>query len=346
MSTNEELKAEIHRLTQAVEEMKARLADLESEGEDGTPVRSTRRRFLTLGAGAAIGALGLAAGKMLPAAAANGDPVLTGGETTGTTATSVKDGSTLPTRLTPVLDAKASDFSQTDLTAALGTNTFAGVLQGLGGNGSTGLSATAVDGVDGWAEGDLAFGVYGLTTSGVGTVGESSTGIGLYSRGSGRILQDPQPAGMPGWAGNDFEIVRDANGVMWISQPGGTWKQVSTTDQGLHVFGHAQRIWDFSKPTAPGTYGPIDATKNLIGQNTGVPVGAQAAWAAVQSYNSGVLTLYPDGTADPGGANWSGVANGPLNLLYMFIPLSAAAKFKMHAYFSGAKYIDIWGYLL
>jgi len=66
----------------------------------------------------------------------------------------------------------------------------------------------------------------------------------------------------------------------------------------------------------------------------------------VQSYNAGVMTLFPDLTTDPGIANWSGTANGPLNLLYMFVPLSAAGKFKLHTYFTGKKYIDVWGFYM
>jgi hypothetical protein len=45
-------------------------------------------------------------------------------------------------------------------------------------------------------------------------------------------------------------------------------------------------------------------------------------------------------------ANWTSTANGVLNLLYMFVPLSSAGKFKIHTYFTGQKFIDVWGYLL
>jgi hypothetical protein len=30
----------------------------------------------------------------------------------------------------------------------------------------------------------------------------------------------------------------------------------------------------------------------------------------------------------------------------MFVPLSAAGKFKFHAYFTGVRVFDIWGYLM
>jgi hypothetical protein len=352
MSTNEELKAEIHRLSQSVEEMQGRLAELAAGTEaptDATP-RSSRRRFLTLGAGAALGALGVAAGKVLPAAAANGATVTTGATATGEASTFVADDSVGPAvPAVPVLGAKARSFSSAHQTAA---GTFAGALQGLGADGGTGLSAVAADGVNGWAEGDLSFGVYGLSPSGVGTVGESSTGIGLYSRGSGRILQDPQLAGVPAFAGGDFEIVRDANGLMWISMPGGTWKQVATTDQGVHLFPNPRRVWDgFVQPQGPGLYGPVDATTQIStsggpGGPSGVPAGAQAAWCAVMSYSAGVMTVYPDGTPDTKIGNWSSVVNGQLNMLYMFVPLSTQGKFRFHAYFTGAKFFDVWGYLL
>ena len=85
---------------------------------------------------------------------------------------------------------------------------------------------------------------------------------------------------------------------------------------------------------------------SLTATPTGVPVGAKAAFCAVQSYSAGVMTLYPDGASDPGIANWSGTANGPLNLLYMFVPLGADGKFRMHTYFTGRKFIDVWGFYM
>ena len=92
--------------------------------------------------------------------------------------------------------------------------------------------------------------------------------------------------------------------------------------------------------------GAISALTSTSGTATGVPAGAQAAWAAVMAYQPGVLTLYPDGTTDTGIGNWAGSgASGLLNMSYMLVPLSAAGSFRVHAYFTATIYVDVWGYL-
>ncbi len=121
---------------------------------------------------------------------------------------------------------------------------------------------------------------------------------------------------------------------------------------GIFTFPSGHRVWDgYTTPVSTGNvYGPITAltevsTSGWTGQPTGVPAGAKAAWCAVQAYSPGVLTLFPDGAPDPGGANYAGTGpNGQLNLLYMLVPLSAAGKFAIHAYFTGQVFVDVWGY--
>jgi hypothetical protein len=68
----------------------------------------------------------------------------------------------------------------------------------------------------------------------------------------------------------------------------------------------------------------------------------------VQSYESGTLTIFPDGAGEPTAANWSGGGiAGTLNLLYMIVPLSSASKFSIrsHLIAPGQVYVDVWGYL-
>jgi hypothetical protein len=347
MNRTEELEDQVRRLTSTVDEMKARMIKLEGaepEDKNGTK-RSSRRGFLRLGAAAALGSLGWAAAKAIPAAAATGGPTLLGTANAAENPTTIAaDGLTPPVQ---VLAAMDSTFSQANLTAAGG---FAGTLQGLG-NANSALPPTnpIVEGVDGWAQGTRAYGVYGLTDSGTGVTGESATGIGLYARRSGRIRQDGlTSAGTPPYAPNDFEFVRDSNGVPYVSVAGGVWKQVAT-GLGMNIFPNPRRVYDgFAQSRNPGTYGPVDATMTQYPSvaPSGVPAGAKAAWCAVQSYSAGVMTIYPDGTANPLIANWSGTANGPLNLLYMFVPLSAAGKFNFATYFSGVFIFDVWGYLM
>jgi hypothetical protein len=348
MNRTEELEDQVRQLNSTVDEMKARMDRLEGAepaDKNGTK-RSSRRGFLRLGAAAALGSMGWVAAKAMPVSAADGGTFTLGQANLAASPTTVKgDIETGVGPPTPVLAAIDSTFVQGPLTTAGG---FLGALQGLG-SGAGGNPI--VEGVDGWASGTKAFAVYGLTDSGTGVTGESSTGIGLYARSSGRIRQDGLVlAGMPAPGANDFEQVRDAAGAMWISTPGGAgWKQVATTDLGFHIFPNPRRVYNgFAQPTAPGTYGPVDATTQVYPTvaPSGVPAGAQAAFCAVQSYSAGVLSIYPDLTSNPQIANWSGTANGPLNLLYMFVPLSPAGKFLFTAYFTGIRVFDVWGYLM
>ena len=77
-----------------------------------------------------------------------------------------------------------------------------------------------------------------------------------------------------------------------------------------------------------------------------LPAGAQAAWCAVMSYEAGVMTIFPDLTPEPVAGNWANGVSGPLGIFYMFVPLSPQGKFKFHAYFTGHRFFDVWGYLL
>ena len=115
---------------------------------------------------------------------------------------------------------------------------------------------------------------------------------------------------------------------------------------GLTLFPDPRRVVDgFATPFASGTtYGPFDATLKQAGGASGVPAGATAAFCAVQSYSAGVLTIFPDLTNDTLLASYTAPVDGTLNLTYMMVPLSAAAKFKIHSYISGHVFVDVWGY--
>jgi hypothetical protein len=336
MDRQERLEEQIRVMQGTIDRLHQRLAALESGGTAATATEtapSTRRGFLRLGAAAAVGAVGLAAGRVLPATAADGDPINAGQTTLAESSTTLKTDTTLnpPAKVLGVEDKLHDDI-------ALGNaGGFAGTLQGLGGSG-------AVEGVDGWAQGPSSFGVYGLTDTGFGVVGESNTGISLYARRSGRIQQDPladTPQNSIPTPGS-FETVRDSNGAMWISGPGNTWMRPS-----LNSFANPRRV--VGQAMVKGvTYGPFDATVKIGGGSSGVPAGAQAAYCAVQSYSPGVLTLYPDLAADTGTANYSGTgtAGTKLNMLYVLVPLSSAGKFKIHSYITGNVYVDVWGFLI
>ena len=174
MDRTEELEEQVRRLTQTVDAMRGQMARLEGrQGPEAGLRRSDRRGFLRLGAGAVLGALGMAATKVVPASAATGGNMVLGQANVAENPTTLAADGTTP----PVQVLGVSAFGATSP-----TQTFSGPLQGLG-------TAGAVEGVDGWASGPMGWGVYGLSDAGTGVVGESSTGISLYGRGSGRIRE-------------------------------------------------------------------------------------------------------------------------------------------------------------
>src|SRR2546430_14747166 len=74
LNRTEELESQVHRLTDAVSQLQAKLVQLEVEKanrSDGSK-RSTRRSFLRLGGAAALGAVGAAALRATPASATDG----------------------------------------------------------------------------------------------------------------------------------------------------------------------------------------------------------------------------------------------------------------------------------
>jgi hypothetical protein len=342
MDKPEELEEQVAELKRVVGDLRARLLSLEGgAARPALDAPRSRRDLLRLGGVAALGAVGAVALAATPASAATSGNFILGQSNNAENVTTLNADSGAPV---PVLAVQAQGFSSSTLNTANGGSTpFAGTVQGLGASG-------AVEGVDGWASGSTAFAVYGFTDAGTGVVGESGTGIGLYARRSGRIRQDPRAAGVPNYTPNAPEQVRDANHALWISTATGGWKQIVSQT----LFPTPRRVYDgYFQPTGPGTYGPIDATaqvntSNWPGGVSGVPAGATHAFCAVQSYaGPGVMTLFPDLTADTHVANWGGAAPaGQLSLLYVFVPLSAAGKFKIHTYYTGQTFIDAWGFVM
>jgi len=220
MDRTQELEERVRNLSQTIDEMRNRMARLEGR-DPGSAVKkqSDRRGFLRLGAGAVLGALGWAAVRAVPASAATGGNMVLGNPNSADAATTL-----ITTGADPqVLGVEAAGTTWVEGT----TGTFTAPLQGLGTG--QGASTTLVDGVDGWAGGTKGAGVYGLSDTGYGVIGESNQGIGLYARTSGRIRQDGLlAAGLPGYTPNPFEQVRDLNGVLWISDVSGAWRRVNT----------------------------------------------------------------------------------------------------------------------
>jgi hypothetical protein len=184
----------------------------------------------------------------------------------------------------------------------------------------------------------------------------SATNVGLWVNGfsaaGGRIFQAPGSTADPNTLTGSYlagESIRDANGRLWIcvsSGTPGTWVQPSA----FTPFPDARRVFDgFATPIAQNTTtGPINALVKQAGGSSGVLVGARAAYCAVQVLNhtvTGPLTLFPNGAADPGVANWVANTTGGINLSYMLVPLSAAGAFRIHSYINGNVIVDAWGFL-
>lgn len=316
MDRTSELEEELQGLTQTVAEMRARMARLEDRGSssDAKPNRSDRRGFLRLGAGAMLGALGWAAVKAVPASAAtNGSLVLGNPNLAENPTTLVADGGTPPVQ---VLGVEAAGTTWNPPT----TGTFAGPLQGLGPDGGVALAAVPADGVDGWASGDAAAGVYGLTDTGYGVIGESGSGADLYARGSGRIMQNRRTPGLPNFIpGPEMEQVRDHNGVLWIHNGTGVWRRVNTlrvdTADGLGTAFKPFRRLD-TRSGAIKAKGSLTVV-SIAGQGSGasaIPLDAIAAvgnLTATAYTGGGFLAIMPAGITLGTGASQFSAARDP-----------------------------------
>jgi hypothetical protein len=309
MDRNQELEEELQCLAHTVAELRGRLARLEGRGSstEAKPSRSDRRGFLRLGAGAALGALGWAAVKAVPASAATGNNMVLGTSMVAENGTQVAGDSGNPI---PIFSASAQGTNWVQGT----TGSFAGPLQGLG----AASNVTPVDGVDGWASGLMSAGVYGLTDSGYGVIGESSTGADLYARGSGRIMQNHRGAGLPNFIpGPEMEQVRDLDGVLWIHNALGEWRRVNTTrvdraDGSGAAFKPFRRI--DTRSGAIKAAGSVTVV-SIAGTGTGASAIPPDAIAAVGNLTAtaytgaGFLAIMPAGTvynpaADPSSLNF------------------------------------------
>jgi hypothetical protein len=304
-------------------------SDTEEPGSAGWR-RTRSRRSLLGGAGASLAALAAAG-------------VATGSHPRRAEAT---DGN-------PILAGANNTTNGTGIWSQSGPNANLTLLRVDGSNGTIAFSSNAPLAVVGRQNGHALVG-YGSSVSGVGVVGRSNLGVGVLGAsdsgldvsctGTGRLYILPQAAPGPATTGlhSRGETIIDSRGDAYVCQATGTpgaWNAVGN----LRTFRKATRVYTNLAGSANTTYGPISALAN----NSGVPAGAAAAYCSVQSYQTGVMTLFPEGSPDPGVANWSGSGtSGALNLLYMMVPLSAAGNFKIRTYFNGSIYVDVWGYVL
>jgi hypothetical protein len=272
-------------LSAQVEALQARLERLErpassngssnpspSGGGEGGGSQS-RRDLLKLAGAAAAGAAGSIVLGAVPAAATSGQPILLGNSTTNdaaatttifpTTATTpaplfegIGQSVTGPTTVPPTVSTTGPAAQSIPLIGAIGPGgslpsigspaviDYPGFapIQGVGGDTTVG-GVHYSEGVNGWGVTSTGIGVIGESDVGYGVAGGSG-GISLAAFKNGRILQEgPQPsmlastpAGPPIYQPNDFEQVRDLNGLMYLSLTGQQWVPVQFGGYGVSLF--------------------------------------------------------------------------------------------------------------
>jgi hypothetical protein len=130
----------------------------------------------------------------------------------------------------------------------------------------------------------------------------------------------------------------------------GAWVSYYVTE-GFNLFTAPARVYGTGTVLAPGASVTVDATKKLDGTASGVPVGATAAYCAISSYGVGAISLYPQGSANPGIGAWAAQASEAgtygVNQSYNMVPLNKSnGQFTFTNYFtSKAMYFDVWGFV-
>jgi hypothetical protein len=238
-------------------------------------------------------------------------------------------------------------------------------IQGVGGVSTVtvnGVSQTVSEGINGWGKGKTGIGITGESDLGYGVVGGSG-GIDLAALGNGRILQlalpgDPNgllsspPSGPPNYVPNDFEQVRDGNGVIWVSHqapdkspPGAYWRRLNTMIPITPV-----RAVD-TRSGLGGVNGiqPVGSTQTwaLAGSN-GVPanaVGLVGNLTAAFYTESGYLAIFPGGTAWPGNStvNFSPASSAWAN--FFVVLFGAAGNVSVYMGATSHVILDVVGYI-
>jgi hypothetical protein len=196
-------------------------------------------------------------------------------------------------------------------------------IQGVGGLTYPAIGAKPYsEGVNGWGGGSIGIGVVGESDTGYGVVGGSG-GIDIGALGHGRVLQlslpadmlASAPAGPPNYNNpNDFEQVRDSNGVLWLSGVSGTWRRANSLrvdiPTGLAAFTPARLIDTRNSTGTPGSgLGPNQPLQPgvtyIFGPFTnsnGLPadaIGIVGNLTAVGFTGAGYMTIFPAGVAAP-----------------------------------------------
>ncbi|MDQ6885534.1 MAG: bZIP transcription factor [Candidatus Dormibacteraeota bacterium] len=351
------LSEQVAQLTAQVEQLRAELTELRGGGNGSNGHESeprSRRDLLRMAGVAAVGAAGaLVVRGAVPAHALVGQPVLLGATndssaTTNFTPTAgtqpaplvqaLGQGVTQPTTVQPV-----NGTQSIPLIGAIGAGgNLPGIgnppvadypgfapIQGVGGIVTIPTSSGAQqvsEGLNGYGFGATGIGVTGESDIGYGVIGGSG-GIDIAALGNGRILQGTPPdsmlasppAGPPAYRPNDFEQVRDGNGVLWVSQLAASgspnaayWRRLNSTIPitPSRIVDTRNATGGIQGPLAAGstyTWGPVPGATILGGANNGKPNGVDAhaiglvGNVTVTSYpGNGFIAVFPGGVVyDP-----------------------------------------------
>jgi hypothetical protein len=229
----------------------------------------------------------------------------------------------------------------TTLTATMGTAPAIGLAvdnitinSGTGGIGIRGQGGSNGVGVLGHALGTQGSGVYGITDTGFGVVGNAGSGIDLAGNGTGRFFLHLQSfTGAPTGSGTTYqagELIRDHAGDVWICVAGGApgqWRKLSAPQVGyaggaLNLLPVPIRLLDtragapvgFARPGAPIGYHAtlqMQAAGIVDFQGQTIPAGATAVFGnlvvalapGVDPGDGSSLICWPNGQARPAAVN-------------------------------------------
>jgi hypothetical protein len=321
------LTAQVEALTARLEALETAPHSSENgNGHERAP--QSRRDLLKLAGAAAAGAAGSILLGSVPAAAANGSAVFLGTiNDAGTVTDLIPTATTAPAPLLqatgqavirqvvqPTVSATGPALQSIPLIGAIapgGTlplvgnpaiNDYPGFapIQGVGGNTtitfSNGSQKVFSEGVNGWGAGTTGIGVTGESDIGYGIAGGSG-GIDMAAIGNGRVLQlslpsamlTSPPAGPPKYLPNQYEQVRDGNGILWLSNPAGRWRRINSSIP-VTPF----RIYD-SRPSARPANSFTDITVAGVGSVPADAVGVFGNLTAITPAADGFLAMFPAG---------------------------------------------------
>jgi hypothetical protein len=385
----DEMKGRLERLEGRRQEPPPRPSPASGGGRNGSQDAQSRRDLLKLAGAAAVGAAGAVVLRTAPAAAATGDPILMGHDNTTGATTNIFPGAVTGTPPSPILQALGLGATPPTVPANLPNQSIPLIgaigaggslpvvgsapadypgwapIQGVGGVGVitvNGVNQTVSEGINGWGKGKTGIGITGESDLGYGVVGGSG-GIDLAALGNGRILQlalpvDPPsllsnpPAGPPNYVPNDFEQVRDGNGVIWVSHqaPAGSpfaayWRRLNTmipitparvvdTRSGLGGVNGIQSVGSTQTWALVGVNGIPANAVGLVGNLTAAGYSA-----------SGYLAIFPGGTAWPGNStvNFSPASSAWAN----FFVVLFGARGDVSVYMGATSHVilDVAGYV-